>query len=215
MKKIIIIGAGIAGVSAGIYARKNGYDVSIYEMHYVPGGMCTAWKRRGFTFEGCMHFLGFGGASPEYFLYHIWKELGVLPHKKVIHHQVANTLKDTSGRTLHFYADIHRLEKELLRLSPSDAREIRTLCKAAKRIIWFMRTTGKNPFLFIGKLVGIVRGIPLLKKYADMSAGEYAAGFKDPLVRLALNTFLSSPDITCVQIFFFMAMLHIKALGYP
>ena len=53
MRKIIIIGAGIAGLSAGIYARKNGYDATIYEMHYLPGGMCTAWKRKGFTADSC------------------------------------------------------------------------------------------------------------------------------------------------------------------
>ena len=30
-KKIIIIGGGIAGLSAGIYALKAGYDAEIYE----------------------------------------------------------------------------------------------------------------------------------------------------------------------------------------
>ena len=49
MKKIIIIGAGIAGLSAGIYALKNGFDVTIYESHFLPGGMCTAWQRRGWN----------------------------------------------------------------------------------------------------------------------------------------------------------------------
>lgn len=43
-KKIVIIGAGIAGLSAGCYARMNGYDAEIYEMHSQSGGMCTAWK---------------------------------------------------------------------------------------------------------------------------------------------------------------------------
>ena len=30
MKSIAIIGAGIAGLSAGIYARRSGYDATIY-----------------------------------------------------------------------------------------------------------------------------------------------------------------------------------------
>jgi len=215
MKKIVIIGAGISGLSAGIYALKNGYDVTIYEMHYLPGGMCTAWRRGGYTFEGCMHFLGCGGASPAFFLTSIWKELGVLPNKKFIHYEISNTLKDSSGRTLHFYTDINKLEEELLRVSPSDAQEIKKFCKIAKQIIWFTRETGRNPFLFIGKMVGIIHGIPFLKKFAEISIGEYASRFKDPLIRYALTTFLASPDISCVQVFFFQAMLHIKALGYP
>lgn len=40
-KKLIIIGAGISGMTAGIYALDNGYDVTIYEKHFIPGGQCT------------------------------------------------------------------------------------------------------------------------------------------------------------------------------
>ena len=46
-KKVIVIGAGIAGLSAGCYARMNGYDAEIYEAHTQPGGLCTSWKRQG------------------------------------------------------------------------------------------------------------------------------------------------------------------------
>ena len=46
-KSIIIIGAGFAGLAAGIYARLNGYRTQIFEMHSQPGGLCTSWKRKG------------------------------------------------------------------------------------------------------------------------------------------------------------------------
>ena len=42
---IIIIGAGIAGLAAGCYAQMNGYQTCIFEMHTLPGGLCTAWTR--------------------------------------------------------------------------------------------------------------------------------------------------------------------------
>jgi phytoene dehydrogenase-like protein len=41
---IIIIGAGIAGLAAGCYAQMNGYQTRIFEMHNLPGGLCTAWQ---------------------------------------------------------------------------------------------------------------------------------------------------------------------------
>ena len=41
-KKVKIIGAGIAGLSAGCYLQMNGYDTEIYELHNVPGGLCCA-----------------------------------------------------------------------------------------------------------------------------------------------------------------------------
>ena len=88
MKSIIIIGAGIAGLSAGIYARRNGYDATIYELHYLPGGMCTAWRRKGYTFEGCLHYVQLVGSSPEHAFYDLWQELGIMPDTEIIHHEV-------------------------------------------------------------------------------------------------------------------------------
>ncbi len=64
-KSIIIIGAGIAGLSAGCYGQMNGYQTPIFELHDLPGGLCTAWKRKGYTFDGCIHYLiGSGGGQP-------------------------------------------------------------------------------------------------------------------------------------------------------
>ena len=44
-KTVAIIGAGIAGLSAGCYARMNGYQTRIFEAHNLPGGLCTGWTR--------------------------------------------------------------------------------------------------------------------------------------------------------------------------
>ena len=49
-KDIIIIGAGIAGLAAGCYAQMNGYRSQIFEMHFLPGGLCTAWERKDYVF---------------------------------------------------------------------------------------------------------------------------------------------------------------------
>jgi phytoene dehydrogenase-like protein len=215
MKSIIIIGAGIAGLSAGIYARRNGYDATIYESHHLPGGMCTAWKRKGYTFEGCMHYVGIVGSSPEHVYYRQWKELGVVPDATIIRHEVFHTFRDKSGRTLNIYADADRLEQELLSLSPSDAKEIKALCAAVKQYSWFIRTSGKNPFRLIAKAAGILRAIPLLKKYGALNLAEYAARFDDPLIRYAFTYLFVEPEFACTSLFFFLAGLHIRGTGYP
>jgi len=54
-KKVVIIGAGIAGLSTGFYAQKNGFSSEIYEMHTIPGGVCTSWKRGEYLFDHCLH----------------------------------------------------------------------------------------------------------------------------------------------------------------
>ena len=61
-KSVIIIGAGLAGLSAGCYEQMNGYKTHIFEMHSIPGGLCTSWKRKGYTIDGCFEFLW--GAGP-------------------------------------------------------------------------------------------------------------------------------------------------------
>ena len=56
-KSIIIIGGGIAGLAAGCYAQMNGYRTQIFELHFLPGGLCTAWERGPYVFDGCIHYL--------------------------------------------------------------------------------------------------------------------------------------------------------------
>ena len=63
MYKLVVIGAGISGLSAGIYAARAGFDVTIVEQHNIPGGLSTSWSRKGYYFEGGMHWLT--GSSPE------------------------------------------------------------------------------------------------------------------------------------------------------
>jgi len=45
-ESIIVIVAGFAGLSAGIYAQMNGYKTRIFEMHTLSGGLCTSRKRK-------------------------------------------------------------------------------------------------------------------------------------------------------------------------
>jgi len=73
---IIIIGAGAAGLSAGCYAQMNGYRSTIFEMHSLPGGLCTTWERKGFINDGCIHYLfGSGDGQP---FNDMWQELGAV-----------------------------------------------------------------------------------------------------------------------------------------
>lgn len=51
MEKVIVIGAGIGGLSAAIRLQKEGYDVEIYEMNDQPGGKMHQIKDQGFTFD--------------------------------------------------------------------------------------------------------------------------------------------------------------------
>ncbi len=49
--KVIVIGAGIGGLTAGALLAKRGYEVTIFDRAIVPGGCASTFKRQGFTFD--------------------------------------------------------------------------------------------------------------------------------------------------------------------
>ncbi len=75
-KKIAIIGAGISGLSAGIFARLNGFDTTLYEMRHRTGGVCSSWHRGGYYVNSSIHWLV--GSAPGTDLYDMWHQLGVI-----------------------------------------------------------------------------------------------------------------------------------------
>jgi len=58
MKKCIIIGSGLGGLSTGVILAKNGYDVTILEQSGQIGGCLQCFQRDGVKFETGMHFIG-------------------------------------------------------------------------------------------------------------------------------------------------------------
>lgn len=50
-KKVIVIGSGVAGLSAACYLAKAGYKVTILEKNATPGGRARQYEANGFTFD--------------------------------------------------------------------------------------------------------------------------------------------------------------------
>jgi C-3',4' desaturase CrtD len=49
--RIIVIGAGIGGLTAGALLARQGYEVLILDQAIAPGGCASTFKRKGFTFD--------------------------------------------------------------------------------------------------------------------------------------------------------------------
>ncbi|WP_017318942.1 C-3',4' desaturase CrtD [Mastigocladopsis repens] len=49
--RVIVIGAGIGGLTAGALLARRGYSVLILDQALVPGGCASTFKRKGFTFD--------------------------------------------------------------------------------------------------------------------------------------------------------------------
>ena len=47
---VIIIGAGMGGLTCGAWLAHKGMKVLVVEQNLQPGGLCSSYKRNGFTF---------------------------------------------------------------------------------------------------------------------------------------------------------------------
>ncbi len=120
--KIIIIGAGFAGLSAGIYGRLSGMETELYEMHDKPGGLCTTWKRKGYSFDSCIHWLV--GSNPKSFFHKVWDEIGVTP-REFVDSEEFQRIRLANGKDFILYSDVDKFEKHMLEWSKEDEKFIK------------------------------------------------------------------------------------------
>lgn len=216
-KSMIIIGAGFAGLATGIYARLNGYKTEIFEMHNLPGGLCTSWERKGYTFDGCIHWLV--GSSPNSGMHDMWEETGVIQNRSFINMDEYFRVEDSSGRTVVFYTDVDRLEKHLLELSPQDEKPIKMFTNGIRKIIPFdspskhdslavrLKKQIRNAAIFVGNGKS-------MQEWMKLTSEDFAKQFKDPLLKEAFMQ-MWIPEFSVLFMLFTFAYLHNKNAGYP
>ena len=153
----------------GCYLQMNGFDTEIFEMHNLPGGVCTAWKRQGYTFDGCIHWLM--GSGPATNLHRMWRELHAVQGRRFVEWDEYLRVRTSGGQTLTIYTDPDRLEQEMLRLAPEDGKLIRRFCQAIRRFSSIdMPVTTEKMGLFerLGYLAALGSARPPLLKTLEL-----------------------------------------------
>ena len=217
-KSIIIIGAGIAGLSAGCYGRMNGYHTHIFEQHDKPGGLCTAWKRKDYTIDGCIHWLV--GSNPNSDFNRLWRELGALRGMEIVDHEVFIRFEGTDGRSFDLYTDVDRLERHMKELAPADVAAIEDLTGTIRSISRARMPLAKpreistplDGLRMLPRMLPLVR--PLLK-WRKTPLAAFAERFTDPLLYEAFTRLFGLPDFPLLGFTFTMAWLNNRDAGYP
>ncbi len=143
-KRVIIIGAGVAGLSTGCYAQMNGYRTHIFEQHTRPGGLCTAWQRKGFTIDGSIH--GLAGARPGSAPYRMYQEIGALAGLRLLpRDHWGYYVHEASGKSIDITADLDRLEADLRALAPEDGQVVEQLLAGIHALRGADVAVGKAP----------------------------------------------------------------------
>lgn len=217
-KSLSIIGAGIAGLSAGCYAQMNGYRSRIYEMHTLPGGLCTAWKRKGYTIDGCIEWLV--GSSPRSSFYRLWEEVGLIQGREIIYLDEMMQTDGPDGRAFTLYTDLDRLEQHMIELAPEDRVVTEEVIGGARHFLGFDMTADEPPMEIMGvlekaKMMGrMLPHMPTLQKWSKVSLGELASRFKSPILREAFDA-MWHPKMSSLFILMTLAWLHDRVAGYP
>ena len=218
MKKVVIIGAGIAGLSAAIYAQRSGFNVTICEEQPVAGGMCTGWKRKGYFFEGAIHWLL--GTNPKKPMHQMYKDTGALNDSVKIILREPFMSADWEGQTISFYRDIEKTAEHFLSISPEDKKRIAGLVKDVKKIALFSKPLSdikgvktknpKRPPLI--SLAMIPAFFTVLKLYS-MTISKYWEQFKHPGIRWLFSTV--SGNHSAINKLYMLGVLDNKDGGYP
>ncbi len=218
-KSILIIGAGIAGLSAGCYGQLNGYQTKIFELHTLPGGLCTAWRRKGYTIDGCIHWLV--GSKPGTGLYTFWEELGALQGKTIVDHEEFLRVEGPDGKTFIVYTNADRLEQHMKTLAPADAKVIEEFCGAIRTMTRFPDTPPEASGGLIARLkavpglMGMLPALMLFNKYKSVTIRAFADRFTDPFLRQAFVDIFGYPDFAFTGLLMTLAWMHNGNAGYP
>ena len=204
MKKIVIIGGGIAGLSAGIFAQKNGFESIIVEKHHTLGGECTGWDRQGYHIDGCIHWLV--GTKEGTQIHDLWTTVGAFDGA-LIYHPESFMAVEHNGVTVHFYRNLEKMKSSWLEISPEDKAQIEVLCNDIKRLHSFsipadkpadmMNLLEKVKYLLSMKDIG-----PVMQKYGKIRVNELASKFKHPALREAIASFMPEGDESAISVLF-------------
>ncbi len=207
-KSLIIIGAGIAGLSAGCYAQMNGFASEIYEMHNAPGGLCTAWKRKGYTFDGCIHWLV--GSSPTSSLYPLWEELGMIQDKEFFCYDYFMQTIDGEGHRFITYTHPDAFEAHMMDLAGEDEKLIKQITRDMRAMMKL--SVPMDPGL--GDLPKLFAMLRMVDKYA-MPISELSARFKNPVLRNLFHKAFDWHDMSAFFLLWTLALMGSGDGGYP
>ena len=212
-KKVNIIGAGLAGLSTGIYLQEKGIQTEIFEMAGWAGGVCTTWIREGFRFDGCIHWMV--GTKPGDEFYKLYREVDALKEDTEIYNAEFIQI-EISGKLYNIPLKIGEFRKLLLSISSDDSERIEQICSDINTMIETkMPVAAPKNIKGLFKIIKESRGfLKITRKYIDKTVGEVAKSFNNTIIRDLINHLMPS-EYTAMALFMMLGERMGKNAGYP
>ena len=184
MKKVIIIGAGITGLSAGINALLKGHDVSIYEKNNFVGGCCNGWYRDNVYIDNCMHWLT--GTNQHTKLFKLWKKIGAIDETSNLYQSKYFYKSELNGESISLLCNTEKTRNDMIKLSPEDRKEIDKFINTVN----FLIVTNKSNNFLKNICANTYSYTKCFFKYHKLSLYDLAKKFKHPLLKRMFTDYL-------------------------
>jgi phytoene dehydrogenase-like protein len=147
---VIVIGAGLGGLTAAAILSRRGVHVLVLDRHYVAGGNATVFHRPGYEFDVGLHYLGDCGKDGV--IPGVLAEAGV-PDVEFLEYDPDgfDTLCFPDGYEFRYPRGLDRFQARLLAEFPGEARGIRRYCRLLRGVHLLGRASG-YPLRMLGAL---------------------------------------------------------------
>jgi len=202
---VIIIGAGIGGLTCGAILAKEGMKVLVIEQASKPGGYATSYRKDGFTFDSCVHFLG--GCGEGGIISQIFRYLEIDREMEFI--EIRSPLEVILGdeKILLPVSNSLALEEKLQALFPEEAQRIPEYHRILKKINQEILNIGSPSFL---NLLSFPFRYPHLVRYHRSTLKDLLDRyFTDPRLRTILSLAPATLPASRISLFF-MAIVAIQ-----
>lgn len=171
---VIIIGAGIGGLICANLLQRDGLKVLMVEQHYMMGGYCSTFRRKGYTFDAATHFYPLLGNTTT-MTGKLLQDLGI--ETKWVKMDPIDSFHFPDNSSFHVPGSFHDYRAKLDEMFPHEVENLKT----------FFQTVRETYLL---GLLHYFRGreTERLKLYRDWTVKEVLdRTFRDPKLKLLLT----------------------------
>ncbi len=170
---VLIVGAGMGGLSSGAFLAREGKSVLVLEKHDKPGGYVTSFTRGGYTFDcAIFHLTDMGEEQTISQFIRYWGEtVQAIP----VHYQFCCFIGDQ-----RYVLNSQSVQQDLIRQFPEEADAIRKFFSLSARMMDETLSQGApNPPYEMNWLEKIKFGVtaavkrPLFLRYATRNSVEF------------------------------------------
>jgi len=225
--EVVVVGAGIGGLTAASLLAKKGIRVLVVEQHYMPGGCCGAIRRQGVTMDvGATVLYGFGERGfnkHRMVMNELEEEIDMIPRESIYHMHVEDY-------SIIFWLEFEPFFEQLVTLFPDQEKQLRAFYDYVFRLYEGMLVgnktsappTGPEPKqglkLFLKKAVSMTKIILMMSKSSRSVFDKFFTDrkiidFFDMLIRTF--TYVDAEECPAVLPVVCFADNHVGGAYYP